>query len=341
MTKESVAARLKAMDRVKAVERLWDGDATLWGKSGDAAEAVLRGLGWLDVPASMVDHLPEISDFAAGVRAAGFDTLLFSNAGGSIPAVELFRQMAASDQIASALINDSEPASVKAAAQELGDKRLHVLSSKLGTRQKVLGALDALWKLDGDGSHYVAITDPGADLVELAEERRFRRVFLNRRDVPGQYSILSWFGLVPAALLGVDVRRFLRSASAMATACRVSRAENNPGAVLGATLAKAAIEGQEIGLECSLGLRAFGDWVARMATEAGLRVTPAAVPSDGRWLQLRISGELALSWTVEDPHDMGGECFRWQFATALVGAVLGLNAFDGSGGAGERTPGGW
>jgi glucose-6-phosphate isomerase/transaldolase/glucose-6-phosphate isomerase len=209
------------------------------------------------------------------------------------------------------------------------------------------------------GAQFVAITDPGTGLEQLAKERGFWRTFTNQPDIGGRYSVLSFFGLVPAALLGLDVGKLLARALAMREACRDSAAKENPGAALGGMMAAMAKSGRDkITLLTSPALTSFGLWVEQLLAEStgkegtGLipvtgepLASPAAYGADRVFISLRLrgdrnasldrtvsalqrAGQPVYSLQLKDRYDLGGEFFRWEFATAIAGHALGIHPFD-------------
>jgi glucose-6-phosphate isomerase/transaldolase/glucose-6-phosphate isomerase len=245
-------------------------------------------------------------------------------------------------------------------------RSLFILASKSGGTIEVMSLFAHFWERvhqtpgNQGGAQFVAITDPGTGLEKLAAEHQFLRTFTNPPDIGGRYSVLSYFGLVPAALMGIDVARLLTRASAMAQACRTqSPLERNPGADLGATMASLAEAGRnKITLIASPQIAAFGLWAEQLLAEStgkdgtGLIpvahepiVAPTAYGTDRLFIYLRLKGDqnrqldgqvatLArechpiLTLSLQDRYDLAGEFFRWEVATALAGHLMGIHPFD-------------
>lgn len=347
-----------ATDEVEAlVPRIWARDHTVW--QDDPAEVTDR-LGWLDSPAGFADRVDELTAFAEEVRADGLTHVLLVGMGGSslYPEV-LARTFGPAEGHPQLVVLDStDPAAVARAASELPlATTLLVASSKSGTTVETRSHLDHFWGLlqdvvgDAAGRHVVAVTDPGSELVALGEERGFRRVFLNPPDIGGRYAALSYVGLVPAALLGVDLERHLRGATEMLAACREPDLTVNGPARLGAVLGVGAEAGRwELTLLFPDLITPLGDWIEQLVAEStgkhGVGILPVvdepvASPDayDGRRLFVALGPIEGVDALVEAGHavvqipfdsaaDLGAEVVRWEFATVVAGALLGINPFD-------------
>ena len=299
------------------VERIWDYDASLWTDSGED-----RWLGWLDVVSRMKLHVDELNAFsdAAGEQ---FDQFVLLGMGGSSLAPEVMRRTlgAASFHV----LDTTHPEAIRRLEREIElERTLFVASSKSGSTIETRSHLEYFWeRTGGRGLQFAAITDPGSELDALAHERGFRAVFPGEPEIGGRYSALSMFGLVPAALLGVDLGRFLEGAAA--TVARCQGEGENPGLELGLRLGEGWQAGRDkVCVEDSP--TGFGLWAEQLLAEStgkqGKGLVPApGEPADG---PDRQPGELELS----GPDDLGGEFFRWEFATAVAGHVLGINPFD-------------
>ena len=263
------------------------------------------------------------------------------------------------------VLDTTDPATVLGLERRLDLSRtLFIVASKSGTTIEVLSLFGYFWerlravKAGSEGENFIAITDEGTPLQALAGEHRFRRVFINPSGVGGRFSALSHFGMVPAALIGADVRLLLRRAAAMAEVCASSAAPaDNPGVWLGATLGELALAGRDkLTLLPSPALAAFGAWVEQLIAEStgkeGKGILPVDgeppaapgvygddrlfvqlrlgddVSSDGALEALRRAGHPVVSLRLPDPYDLGAEFYRWEVATATAGAILGVNPFD-------------
>ncbi|MDH3456123.1 MAG: glucose-6-phosphate isomerase [Gemmatimonadota bacterium] len=360
--RSAVSARLETFRAGSTIARLWNRDVTVWADDPATPEIADR-LGWLDLPVTMQNAVDDLRDFADRVRTE-FDRVVLLGMGGSSLAPEvLWRALGRQDGWPVFHMLDSTSPQAVLDVDEGGDltSTLFLVASKSGTTLETMSFLRHFWERTGEvGGQFAAITDPGTPLAELGATRSFRRVFLNPPDVGGRFSALSLFGLVPAALMGVDVGRLLEGAAVMAQRCQANDPlDENPGATLGALLAEAAMAGHDkLTLVLSPRMAAFGLWAEQLIAEstgkAGKGILPAAneppefVPPfavdraySGIWIAGDPSGaiESRLGWaertglpvsrlTLADPMDLGSEFFRWEFATAVAGAVLGVNPFD-------------
>ena len=358
------------LQRSAAIRRIWDRDHTLW--SEDPSEISDR-LGWLDAPLSMLPELDALDRFARETRAQGIAHVVLLGMGGSSLGPEVLgRCLAASRPDANPtfpeliVLDSTIPARIRTVAGSIDPARtLFLVSSKSGTTIESNMLYRYFRRIVEDavgperaGNRFVAITDAGTPLDELARQDRFRRVFRNPPDIGGRYSVLSYFGLVPAALIGFDTRRLLQSAADVRAACGPDvPASDNPGASLGAFIAENALAGRDkLTILTSPALASFGLWAEQLIAESlgksGRGAIPVAGeppdaferPSDDRiFAYIKLAGDdsetdgssdslshlAPLSRvSIEDVADLGGEFFRWQFATATAGALLGVHPFD-------------
>jgi transaldolase/glucose-6-phosphate isomerase len=289
------------------VERIWERDPTVW-TGGDEA----RWLGWLDEPLRMQERLDEILAFANDVVSAGaIDDVVVLGMGGSSLAPEVLRRAFGAERVH--VLDTTHPKAIRALEAQLDVERTLFLSaSKSGTTLETRS--HTAYFLER-GGQFAAITDPGSDLEAFARERGFLHVFYGEPTIGGRYSALSPFGIVPAVLMGVDAVRLLERADEMREACRF--ADGNPGLELGLRLGSAA----------SVGLTSnpfgFGLWVEQLIAEStgkdGKGILPA--PDDPR-------AELQEDVALPSPYELGQEFFRWEFAVAVAGSLLGINPFD-------------
>ena len=262
-----------------------------------------------------------------------------------------------------AILDSTDPGQVSATARRFPVERtLFIVSSKSGGTAEVNAFLDFFWARarrrlgEKAAQHFIAITDPGTSLDKLATERKFRRIFAGDPNVGGRFSALSLFGLVPAALIGIDVEKFLDRAALLAAQCAKDMpAARNPGLVLGAILGEAALQGRDkLTLITDPPLASFGSWLEQLVAESSgkdgkgivpVDLEPLAGPnaygsdrlfvyfrSDGQHdraiTRLHKAGFPALTFTIDDPYDLAAEFYRWEFATAVACAILRINAFD-------------
>lgn len=360
------AAAVATLERRGAGARIWRKEIGLWTASEPGRASIANRLGWLDAPNAMRAHLPELAAFAVAVRAEGFTDVVLLGMGGSSLAAEVLASIFPPAPGAPALtvLDTTDPGAIRATLARLKLPRtLFLVSSKSGTTVEML-VLYRLFRAELQaqvavpGAHFVAITDPGTPLARLAAEGGFRRTFLNPPDIGGRFSALSLFGLVPGALLGVDLDGLLDRAAAMAAACaaRVAAADN-PGLRLGAALGGFAAAGRDkVTLVLSEPLRAFGAWLEQLLTEStgkggrGLVVVhdePLGAPEvygvDRLFVAITLGADTAIERALAplgaaghpvvrlrlaDRLDLGGEFFRWQLATAAAGVLLEVNPFD-------------
>ena len=336
---ESVQKRLAEMEKAEVPRRIWALDHTVW--KPDPTEIADR-LGWLSLPEKMHDQVDQLQNFAES--CAGYDRIVLLGMGGSSLAPEVFSKTFGGKSLTA--LDTTHPEAVLG-VEKSGDlgSTLFIVASKSGGTVETLSHFAYFFDKVRDGSQFVAITDPGTPLEALARAKGFRRVFLNPADIGGRYSALSYFGLVPAALIGMDLDALLDSAEEMACACAdcVPVAEN-PGLWLGALIGEAAIAGRDkLTLLLPEEISAFGAWLEQLIAEStgkeGSGIVPVAGEPEGApdvygddRLFVSLGVETALEPSVVIPFDgaekLGAEFFRWEFATAVAGHVLGIHPFD-------------
>lgn len=346
----AVDARLAALRANRVVERIWQRDHTVW--SDDPTEISDR-LGWLTVHEQMLAATKEIETFARDVAAGGFTKAFLLGMGGSSLAAEVvFRSGGrAPGMLELVVLDTTDPAEIRAAEQATDLARtLFIVASKSGTTIETRCQFDYFWGKVASGAHFVAITDAGTPLEALARDRGFRRVFTNPRDIGGRYSALSYFGLVPAALAGADIRRLLWRAREMLDACHAEPG-HNPGAWLGSVLGEAALAGRDkLTLLFPKDLTALGSWIEQLIAESTGKSGAGIVPVDGEppgdpssygadrlfvsigdhpaLEPLRRARQPVVCLPYSDAGQLGAEFARWEFATAVAGHVLGVQPFD-------------
>ncbi len=344
--------RLAEFEKASVVARVWAGDHTVWGPSPDE---IANRLGWLRAPQTMRESLAEVKAFARSTRAGGCDTVALLGMGGSSLAAETLARIAHRVDGPEFLVLDTtHPATILRALDRLDvRKTLFLVSTKSGTTSETLSlfrifhqrACESLGR-DAAGSRFAAITDPGSPLVRLAHESGFRRVFLNDPTFGGRYAALSLVGLVPAAVLGLDIEALLDSGAAMAVRCGPSvQADENPAALLAALLAAHADEGRDKAtFVLPQAVESFGDWAEQLIAESTGKRGTGIVPVVGEPLGLpgnygtdRVFLRFGNGTRTPDPaiecepitgENLGGQFYLWEMATALVGHLLGVNPFD-------------
>ena len=299
------------------VERIWARDASVWTSSGEEA-----WLGWLDEPARMRALVPELVAFA-GATVEEFDSAVLLGMGGSSLAPEVLRRSFGVESLH--VLDTTHPQAIRRLEASLDlERTLFIVSSKSGSTLETRSHLDHFWeRTNGRGASFAAVTDPGSDLDRTARERGFRAVFAGVPEIGGRYSALSPFGLVPAALMGIELERLLDRAVELADACRLE--EGNPGFELGSELGERWHEGRDkVCIDETPG--SFGLWAEQLIAESTGKDGKGLVPAPGESPAGpdRQRGEVRLP----DAYALGEEFFRWEFATAVAGHLLGINPFD-------------
>jgi len=362
---DRVNERLAAWKALGFGLKLWNKDTKLWAH-GPAAEISDR-LGWLDLPVLMQDQAEDILAFAEEVRSERFSHVVVLGMGGSSLAPDVFQKTFGSRAgYPKLLVLDStHPASVLAVEKSIDlAHTLFIVSSKSGTTVEPLSFFRYFWAKagkvsDSPGRNFAAITDPGTPLVNLAMERKFRRVFLAAPDVGGRFSALTPFGLVPAALTGMDIRVLLERAKNAAEGNGPDAVEDAAeGLRLGAALGELGKERDKLSLLTSPSLQSFPDWLEQLIAESlgkdGKGILPIAeeplvsidmygpdrvfaallLDSDhDRGLEnhlasLEQEGQPVIKIDVRDAWDLGREMFLWEMAVASAGAILGIQPFN-------------
>lgn len=338
--------------------RIWKGDASLWTADSAGQAEIRRRLGWLTLPEASRQRLEELESLAAEIRGDGVRKFLLLGMGGSSLAPEVFSLVFPHPECQFAILDSTDPAQVQEAARAFPPtETLYLVASKSGGTVEVSAMLEYFWALaGGDGARFVAITDPGTALEQLGRERGFRRILLSDPTVGGRFSALTPFGLLPAALMGIDLPRLLERAIWMMHQCQPdSEAARNPALTLGAVLGEAVLQKRDkLTLLADDPFAPFGAWLEQLLAESsgkdgrGLIVVegepifaPTHYGSDRLFVYLRANGRLddhvralrqrghpVLVYDLTDPYDLGAECYRWEFATAVLCAILGINAFD-------------
>lgn len=340
----AVQARLGQLAGQKVIERIWARDHTVWG---DDPREIADRLGWLDAVDRSRGDLDEIRGFVREVRGDGLTHSLLMGMGGSSLAAEVIRRTFYSSEPPAfdlAVLDTTHPdALARMEAQVPLDRALFVASSKSGTTIETRSHLAYFHQRLPSGSHFAAVTDPGSPLEEEGSRLGFRRVFRAPSDVGGRYSALTVFGLLPAALVGVDPELLLVEAARALTQCGPDVAiEENPAAVLGAVMGEAALAGRDkLTFLLPQDLAPFGAWLEQLVAESTGKGGTGIVPVDdeprtGRYgedrLFLAIGERPDLSPSVTVPFrrlpELGGLFFVFELAVAIAGVILRINPFD-------------
>ncbi|MGH2711198.1 MAG: glucose-6-phosphate isomerase [Actinomycetota bacterium] len=338
----AVDARLAKMEQDEVIPRIWRRDHTVWRP--DPTEISDR-LGWLNLPHTSAALIPDLLGLAEEAAEAGLTHALLLGMGGSSLAPEVFRRSlgVAPGALDLRVLDSTHPDAVAAVEEEIPlDRTLFVVSSKSGTTIETRSHLAYFHSLVGDGSRFVAITDPGSPLESEAAERGFRRVLKAAPDVGGRYSALTAFGLLPAALIGADLAVLLGSAAEAAASCGGGHAATaNPGAALGAIMGEAALAGRDkLTILSADPVSALGAWLEQLVAEStgkdGKGIVPVDLepfhPATADRTNLVIGGDTPSEpWArlqVDRPDSLGAAMFVLEFATAVAGHVLGIHPFD-------------
>jgi transaldolase / glucose-6-phosphate isomerase len=354
-------------DKEKIADRLWAGDVSLWTNDPETRSAIGQRLGWLPAVEIMAGEKERLREFADEIRSAGFKHCALLGMGGSSLAPEVFGSCfgPAEGYLDIKVFDTTIPASVIGLEKSLDLKRtLFIVASKSGGTIEVMslykyfrGKMENLFE-ETAGSRFIAITDPGTSLGRLASEHGFRRAFLNPADIGGRFSALSYFGLVPAALMGMDIDRILmRASQAVEAAGAVAHSLENAGLWLGAIMAEAAKAGcDKLTLVISPRLASFAYWLEQLVAESTGKEGKGIIPIEGEpigspdnygrdriFVYLRLdddgiydekisalekAGHPVVTLRLHGPYDLGREMFRWEFATASAGIILKINPFD-------------
>ena len=359
---DSVSSRLSLLDVNSVPACIAKRDASLWTPDPAAQAEVKNRLGWLDSVTDARTRLADYESFAKEIHAQRIERVLVLGMGGSSLTAEVFSSLLAKAEVNAplslAILDSTDPIQVALMAEQYPPaESLYIVASKTGGTAEVSAALNYFWSLShADGSRFVAITDPNTSLETLARERGFRKIFLADPNVGGRFSALTDFGLVPAALLGMDLNQLLDRAEWMSRQCDAHfPAARNPGAALGAVLAESALAGRDkLTLLADAPLAALSAWieqiVAESAGKAGKGLVPVAFEplglvdvygADRLFVYLRQTGEhddeIALLRNAGHPviqspvpslSEVGAEFFRWEYAIAVACHILGVNAFD-------------
>jgi transaldolase/glucose-6-phosphate isomerase len=361
----AVTATLEEWRREGKVRRLWAEDASLWTETDEA-----KWLGWLGIVDGQRKAVAALQDFVDDVRGAGFSDILLLGMGGSSlgPEVlgETFAAKAGFPKLT--VLDSTDPAQIRRVAAAIDPRRtLFLVSSKSGSTLEPNIFEQYFWEVAreavGEGEvarRFVAITDPGSSLEKIARTAGFRHIFHGVPSIGGRYSVLSNFGMVPAAGIGIDPRAFLDSAAEMVRSCAPSAPPaENPGVILGAILGVCQRHGRDkVTIIASPSLADFGAWLEQLLAESTGKLGRGIVPVDAEplgppavyggdrlFVYLRLAaeadaeGERAVAAlemaerpvvriTVSEAMQLGQEFFRWEMATAVAGSIIGINPFD-------------
>jgi transaldolase/glucose-6-phosphate isomerase len=357
----AIDAAWMELKKDRIIERIWSHDHTVW--QPDPVEISNR-LGWLDIAERMRSAIPELTDLTNDLRKAGFKQAVLLGMGGSSLAPEVFRKTFGQKEgyLDLIVLDSTDPAALISLGKSINlAHTLFIISTKSGGTTETLSFFKHFYNRMSDavgkekaGGHFIAITDPNSTLVELANRYLFRATFLNDANIGGRYSALSYFGLLPAALVGVDLAKLLERAINIADECKD---KDGPGGWLGVILGELAKAGRDkVTFILSTQINGFGDWVEQLIAEStgksgkgilpvvGEPLGPASVygsdrlfvnlnlgdnNSNGANLQKLVeAGHPVLTLQLQDVYDLGRQFFLWEFATAVAGYRMGIQPFD-------------
>ncbi len=351
----AVAAAIESWNIGGKTRRLWARDASLWTGADED-----KWLGWLSVADIQLAQRQQFEQIAKDVKAGGFTHALLLGMGGSSLCVEVLK-LSFGDQPGFPkmhVLDSTDPAQIRAIESQIDVKKtLFIVSSKSGSTLEPNIFKQYFYERSGrDGSHFFAITDPGSKMQQVAEADRFRSIFYGLPSIGGRYSALSDFGMVPAAVMGIEVGKVLEGASAMALACSpCSPVEKNPGVLLGILLGTLAKGGRDkVTVVASPGIHDLGAWLEQLLAESTGKDGKGLVPVDREILggpevygkdrvfvyvrldathdaaveALAAAGQPVIRISMSSAYDLGQEFLRWEIATAVAGSILGINAFN-------------
>ena len=364
----SIQDRLQIMTKQNFNKRIWEKDPTLWKNDEESRNSIPHALGWMDIAGKMASLVPRIKHFVREVQQAGFTDVLCMGMGGSSLAPLLFERgfKTGKNGLQLTVLDTTSPATIQKIEQQLPlEKTLFIVASKSGTTAEPNVFADYFYnklkliKGENAGSHFVAITDPNTSLADKARTLKYRRIFTNFEDIGGRYSALTHFGLVPAALKGIEVESLLERGMRMQYACKMFESpSSNPALKLGAVMGELALQKRnKLTLVLSDSLKTLGMWLEQLVAEStgkeGIGILPVTgeelldpfVYRDDRvFVHLYLKGEQDPETTkkintlsvrhpvvtieIEDKLDIAQEFYRWEMAVAIASAIIGINAFD-------------
>jgi transaldolase / glucose-6-phosphate isomerase len=360
---DAVARAISKMDKDFVNGRLWAKDGSLWTSYNPDIVKIEQRLGWLDVLTTM--DLPRLKALQASIKGSEFKHVVLLGMGGSSLAPEvLYKVFGKQADFPELIVLDStDPVRVKEVEKSIEpDKSLFIVASKSGTTTETDAFFNYFWQQTGHkGQQFIAITDMDTPLAKLASDNVFRDCFLNPETIGGRYSALSYFGLVPAALMGLDLDELWGNAKHMMDASHENiPGQHHPGISLGVVMAVLAQEGRDkLTIHSTASMAAFGDWAEQLVAESLGKLNKGAVPvvggmistpaeyltdrlfvylrvdndsdcedMDGKVRALREAGHPRVTLRLPSKYAIAGEFFRWEFATAIAGMVMKLNPFD-------------
>ena len=361
----AVKASLDDWKNHNKVQRLWNGDASVWTGADEN-----KWLGWLTIVEEQLAHIDALKSIAAEIKKAKFKHALLLGMGGSSLCPEVLRLTFGKIKGFPELhvLDSTDPAQIKAIEKKLDLKStICIVSSKSGSTLEPniykQYFFEQIKKKVGDkevGSRFIAITDPGSKMQQVAENDKFRKVFFGVPSIGGRYSALSNFGMVPGSIMGIDIPKFLKITSEMVKACGAGVAPDaNPGVLLGAILGTAAVHGRDkVTIIASPGIHDLGAWLEQLIAESTGKIGKGIIPVDRETLAkpavygndrvfaylrletkpnkaqdaavtaLEKAGHPVVRISIPNIYNLGQEFFRWEIATAVAGSIIGIDAFN-------------
>jgi len=367
----AVESTFKKWKEENLLKRIWEKDPSIWIQGAGLADSIAElsnRLGWLDAVEKTKSTVKELSDFSNNLRTREINDVILLGMGGSSLAPEVIMDVFGKRDGWPVLtvLDTTDPETILSLMPMIDpDKTLFIVSSKSGGTIETLSLFKYFYSyyraigLEA-GYHFVAITDPGSGLERLANEKRFLKVFSSPPDVGGRYSALTVFGMVPSALIGVDIEKLIRKTDSMMELCGPDiEAEKNPAAVLGAFMGEMALKGRDkLSLVISLSISRLGAWIEQLVAESlgknGKGILPIVdegsleiedYGDDRAFVYIKLDGDdntdlessyqvvsskgiPSLKVTIGDTYDLGGLFFIWELATALSASIIGVNPFD-------------
>ena len=362
---QAVQSTLKDWQTNNKMARLWRGDPTLW--TGDDED---KWVGWLPIVEDQLAHVKQLNDAATDAAKAGFTHALLLGMGGSSLCPEVLKITYGKQPGHPELhvLDSTDPAQIKSIENQVDlAKTLCIVASKSGStlepnifKQYFFDRMQQTVGKDKAGEHFIAITDPGSKMQQVAERDQFRKTFFGVASIGGRYSALSNFGMVPAAIMGLDLSKFLQRTNEMVQACKPDvPADQNPGAVLGAILGTLGNLGRnKVTIITSPGIHDLGAWLEQLIAESTGKIGKGLIPVDRESLgapqvygndrvfvhlrladepdtaqkqkleALKNAGHPVVEIELGDTYDLGQEFFRWEIATAVAGSILKINPFN-------------
>ncbi len=365
---KELKATYASLDEKQTSKLLFEKDPYLWKADNQEVKEINQRLGWLNLPDNVADNVKVLQEFALKVKNEGYTDAVLLGMGGSSLCSEVAKETfgTAAGYLQLHVLDNTDPAAILALQKKINiDKTLFIVASKSGGTQETLSFFHYFYEQltnknkDKPGDNFVAITDAGTPLVKVAEQYKFRKIFVNPSDLGGRYSVLSDFGLVPMALMGIDIAAFLASARQMEVGCENIPAAANPGVSLGAVLGICEKHGRDkITFVLSSSIKSFGYWAEQLLAESTGKKGRGLIPINGELVgapevygkdrlfvhislsgdenkeddqkinALEAAGHPVVRINVANKLALGGEYYRWEIAVAIAGIIIGINAFD-------------